>query len=89
MEVSSLFNNHLNDSEEEKGFSRDLVMHLTERLEAFPLPHLTPSEMEHLIVLIQTTLEVCSSLCSKQELTPGWLRLTNNGDPSTLTAFDT
>ncbi len=43
---------------EEKEFSRSLVMHLIESLEDRPLRHLTPNEHAHLLVLIQTTLEV-------------------------------
>lgn len=42
-------------------FSRELVDRLVRSLEEHPLPHLTPSEMEHLIVLIQTTVEVSGS----------------------------
>ena len=42
---------------DENKFSRSLVDELVETLEKRPLPHLTPSEMEHLIVLIQMTLE--------------------------------
>ncbi|KAL1738753.1 RAVE protein 1 C terminal-domain-containing protein, partial [Schizophyllum fasciatum] len=45
------------DSEEE-GFSRRLVGRLLDALERHPLPYLTPSERAHLVVLIQTTLEV-------------------------------
>lgn len=47
-------------SDSEQGFSRVLVNRLVERLEEKPLPHLTVNEQAHLIVLIQTTLEVCS-----------------------------
>lgn len=43
---------------EDHGFSRPLVESLMERLEAQPLPHLTPNEYAHLIVLIQTALEI-------------------------------
>ncbi|KAF9462089.1 WD repeat-containing protein [Collybia nuda] len=43
---------------EESGFSRHLVARLIETLEAYPLPHLTPNEQAHLLVLIQTTLEI-------------------------------
>ncbi|KAL4070811.1 RAVE protein 1 C terminal-domain-containing protein [Scleroderma citrinum] len=43
---------------EDRGFSRPLVESLIERLEARPLPHLTPNEHAHLIVLIQTALEI-------------------------------
>jgi hypothetical protein len=45
-------------SDEEDGFSRALVDRLIETLESNPLPHLTPNEQAHLLVLIQTTLEV-------------------------------
>ncbi|KAG8997978.1 regulator of (H+)-ATPase in vacuolar membrane [Tulasnella sp. JGI-2019a] len=43
--------------EDDDHFSRDLVEHVIEALEKTALPHLTASEMEHLIVLIRTTLE--------------------------------
>ncbi|KAG8219687.1 RAVE protein 1 C terminal-domain-containing protein [Butyriboletus roseoflavus] len=39
-------------------FSRSLVESLIEQLEGQPLPHLSPNEHAHLIVLIQTTLEI-------------------------------
>ncbi|KAI0036631.1 WD repeat-containing protein [Vararia minispora EC-137] len=39
-------------------FSRELVEKLLEHLEMHPLPHLTPNEHAHLLVLIQATLEV-------------------------------
>lgn len=48
--------------EEEQGFSRSLVEDLLEGLENSPLPHLTPNEHAHLLVLIQATLEVTSSI---------------------------
>jgi len=53
---------HLNDHcrSDEDGFSRTLVMELLDQLESEPLPHLTPNEHAHLLVLIQTTLEVRS-----------------------------
>jgi hypothetical protein len=44
---------------DEEVFSRPLVTRLIEALEACPIPHLTPNEHAHLLVLIQTTLEVC------------------------------
>ncbi|KAJ7630787.1 RAVE protein 1 C terminal-domain-containing protein [Roridomyces roridus] len=44
--------------DEEEGFSRTLVQHLIKTLESDPLPHLTPNEQAHLLVLIQTTLEI-------------------------------
>ncbi|KAJ6604501.1 RAVE protein 1 C terminal-domain-containing protein [Mycena vulgaris] len=46
------------DDDEEEGFSRALVNRLIETLESNPLPHLTPNEQAHLLVLIQTTLEI-------------------------------
>ncbi|KAH7928501.1 hypothetical protein BV22DRAFT_1004629 [Leucogyrophana mollusca] len=46
------------DLPNESGFSRSLVLALIEQLEAHPLPHLTPNEHAHLLVLIQTTLEI-------------------------------
>ncbi|KIK91309.1 hypothetical protein PAXRUDRAFT_34992 [Paxillus rubicundulus Ve08.2h10] len=45
------------ESVDDEGFSRSLVESLVKQLEARPLPHLTPNEHAHLIVLIQTTLE--------------------------------
>ncbi|KAF9455073.1 hypothetical protein P691DRAFT_770160 [Macrolepiota fuliginosa MF-IS2] len=58
-----LFANDSNSSmsdgpEEEQGFSRALVENLLEELETNPLPHLTPNEQAHLLVLIQATLEI-------------------------------
>ncbi|KAJ6574959.1 WD repeat-containing protein [Mycena capillaripes] len=46
------------DDDEEEGFSRALVNRLIQTLENDPLPHLTPNEQAHLLVLIQTTLEI-------------------------------
>ncbi|KAJ7786153.1 RAVE protein 1 C terminal-domain-containing protein [Mycena metata] len=46
------------DDDEEEGFSRGVVNRLIETLEHNPLPHLTPNEQAHLLVLIQTTLEI-------------------------------
>ncbi|KAF7339596.1 WD repeat protein [Mycena sanguinolenta] len=46
------------DEDEEDGFSRTLVNRLIRTLEADPLPHLTPNEQAHLLVLVQTTLEI-------------------------------
>ncbi|KAF8642016.1 hypothetical protein AX16_009737 [Volvariella volvacea WC 439] len=40
------------------GFSRQLVLRLLRNLESQPLPDLTPNENAHLLVLIQTTLEI-------------------------------
>jgi hypothetical protein len=42
----------------DQGFSRSLIERLVGRLEASPLPHLTPNEHAHLLVLIQAMLEV-------------------------------
>ncbi|KAJ3560471.1 hypothetical protein NP233_g10818 [Leucocoprinus birnbaumii] len=50
--------NSSDGSEEEQGFSRSLVEDLLEALETNPLPHLTPNEHAHLLVLIQATLEI-------------------------------
>ncbi|RDB29031.1 Regulator of V-ATPase in vacuolar membrane protein 1 [Hypsizygus marmoreus] len=46
------------DESDDEGFTRPLVAHLIEALEACPLPHLTPNEQAHLLTLIQTTLEI-------------------------------
>jgi len=46
----------------DQGFSRSLIEGLVGRLEVFPLPHLTPNEHAHLVVLIQAMLEVCTPL---------------------------
>ncbi|KXN83882.1 Regulator of V-ATPase in vacuolar membrane protein 1 [Leucoagaricus sp. SymC.cos] len=54
----NLFANNFDGSEEEHGFSRSLVENLLEALETNPLPHLTPNEHAHLLVLIQATLEI-------------------------------
>ncbi|KAG1730794.1 RAVE protein 1 C terminal-domain-containing protein [Suillus occidentalis] len=43
---------------DEPVFSRHMVETLIEQLETRPLPHLTPNEHAHLLVLIQTTLEI-------------------------------
>ncbi|KAF9229125.1 hypothetical protein BS17DRAFT_4921 [Gyrodon lividus] len=45
------------ESVDDEGFSRSVVASLVEHLEAQPLPHFTPNEHAHLIVLVQTTLE--------------------------------
>jgi hypothetical protein len=47
---------------DDPGFSRSLIERLVGRLEALPLPHLTPNEHAHLLVLIQAMLEVCTSV---------------------------
>ncbi|KAL1677484.1 RAVE protein 1 C terminal-domain-containing protein [Schizophyllum commune] len=56
--VSLFDQNGFADDSEEEGFSRKLVARLLEALERNPLPYLTPSERAHLVVLIQTTLEI-------------------------------
>jgi hypothetical protein len=48
---------------EEEGFGRVLVTKLIDTLESKPLPHLTANENAHLLVLIQTTLEVTVDQC--------------------------
>ncbi|KAI0348528.1 hypothetical protein BDW22DRAFT_1350758 [Trametopsis cervina] len=48
------------DESEDDEFSTSLVSDLKEKLAEQPLPHLTPNEMESLLVLLQTTLEVDS-----------------------------
>ncbi|KAG8914981.1 regulator of (H+)-ATPase in vacuolar membrane, partial [Tulasnella sp. 417] len=59
IDASALFSQHGEaDSDAQDMFSRELVDRLVRSLEDYPLPHLTPSEMEHLIVLIQTTVEI-------------------------------
>jgi len=45
-------------SDEDEGFSRSMIERLLSRLEAVPLPHLSPNEHAHLLVLIQAMLEV-------------------------------
>ncbi|KAK2461643.1 hypothetical protein APHAL10511_006106 [Amanita phalloides] len=42
----------------EEHFSRQLVQRLIDTLENLPLPHLTPNEQAHLLVLLQTTVEI-------------------------------
>jgi hypothetical protein len=48
-------------SEDPNSFSRGLVERLLRKLEQQQLPHLSETEQAHLIVMIQTTLEVCAS----------------------------
>ncbi|KAG6841953.1 hypothetical protein C0991_005133 [Blastosporella zonata] len=56
---TSLFNeSQPKEEESEQDFSRSLVLDLITALESSPLPHLTPNEQAHLLVLIQTTLEI-------------------------------
>ncbi|KDQ63425.1 hypothetical protein JAAARDRAFT_169243 [Jaapia argillacea MUCL 33604] len=58
-QYSSLFNTTEDiDEPDEDVFSRSLVDRLLERLESDPLPHMTANEHAHLLVLIQTALEV-------------------------------
>ncbi len=45
---------------DDQDFSRSLIERLVGRLEESPLPHLTPNEHAHLLVLIQAMLEVCT-----------------------------
>ena len=47
-------------------FCRPVVTRLITALETHPLPNLTPNEQAHLIVLIQTTLEVGSTVIKFQ-----------------------
>ncbi|KAG8923955.1 regulator of (H+)-ATPase in vacuolar membrane [Tulasnella sp. 418] len=55
---SFLMNGETQETDDEEGFTRHMVETLVHNLEEHPLPHLTPSEMEHLIILIQTALEI-------------------------------
>ena len=54
--ISVLIHNRLDD--DDQGFSRSLIERLLSRLEVDPLPHLSPNEHAHLLVLIQAMLEV-------------------------------
>jgi hypothetical protein len=72
---------------EEEGFSRPVVVRLLEALEAQPLPHLTPNEHSHLMVLIQTTLEVRVNQSPRYEVIRYVQRLTNNGVPLMPTVY--
>lgn len=71
-------------------FCRPVVTRLITALESHSLPNLTANEQAHLIVLIQTTLEVGSTV--KVSIF-AWLifrhRSTNNGVRSMLVASDT
>ncbi|KAI0305003.1 RAVE protein 1 C terminal-domain-containing protein [Russula brevipes] len=61
-EYSSLFmGTEDTDEQDDQGFSRSLIERLLRHLEAVPLPHLTPNEHAHLLVLIQAMLEVDDS----------------------------
>lgn len=53
-----LFSTPQENLPDETVFSRHMVETLIEQLEMQPLPHLTPNEHAHLLVLIQTTLEI-------------------------------
>lgn len=53
--TSPLIHNRLDEDQE---FSRSMIERLLSRLEAVPLPHLSPNEHAHLLVLIQAMLEV-------------------------------
>ncbi|KAF8641123.1 hypothetical protein AX17_000765 [Amanita inopinata Kibby_2008] len=55
---TSLFNGVTEEQGSERVFSRHLVARLMEALENQPLPYLTPNEQAHLLVLLQTTLEI-------------------------------
>lgn len=46
------------DDDDPNSFSRKLVERLLRKLEQQPLPHLSKTEQAHLIVMIQTTLEI-------------------------------
>jgi hypothetical protein len=54
--ISLLTHNRLDD--DDQSFSRSLIERLLSRLEEAPLPHLSPNEHAHLLVLIQAMLEV-------------------------------
>lgn len=86
-----LFTTHVSTSAttgDDELFSRDLVDRLLEALEKIPLPHLTPSEMEHLLVLIRTALEVSLGKSKVATcLTYCHTRLTNNEDHWMRTAY--
>ncbi|PFH54806.1 hypothetical protein AMATHDRAFT_72570 [Amanita thiersii Skay4041] len=57
--VSQFYETDASSMEENDAiFSRRLVTSLIDALENQPIPHLTPNEQAHLIVLIQTTLEI-------------------------------
>ncbi|KAH8998842.1 RAVE protein 1 C terminal-domain-containing protein [Lactarius hatsudake] len=61
-QYSSLFNGlDETDEPEDQGFSRPLIERLLDHLETTPLPHLTPNEHAHLLVLIRAVLEVDES----------------------------
>ncbi|KAF8349754.1 RAVE protein 1 C terminal-domain-containing protein [Amanita rubescens] len=55
---TSLFNGKDEQDIAEDVFSRPLVTRLIDTLENRPIPHLTPNEQAHLLVLLQTTLEI-------------------------------
>jgi hypothetical protein len=69
-----------------------MVEHLVQSLEADPPSHLTPNELAHLLVLIQTTLEV-SLLLLCMFMSPDVTlaiqsRLMSNGEHLTQTDYD-
>jgi len=53
--ISLLIHSRLDGDQD---FSRSMIERLLSRLEAVPLPHLSPNEHAHLLVLIQAMLEV-------------------------------
>ncbi|THH06398.1 hypothetical protein EW145_g4114 [Phellinidium pouzarii] len=59
-QFSVLFNDVMEapNDDHEDSFSRSLVQHVIDELETEPLAHLTPNERAHLIVLLQTIIEV-------------------------------
>ncbi|PPQ67110.1 hypothetical protein CVT25_005711 [Psilocybe cyanescens] len=59
-QYKSLFNGTTSPIEDSSAidFSRPLITRLIEKLESDPLPNLSPNEQAHLVVLIQTTLEI-------------------------------
>jgi len=57
---------HRSLSLENVSFARPVVTRLIGLLESRPLPNLSPNEQAHLIVLIQTTLEVCEEGSQKK-----------------------
>lgn len=57
-QYTSLFANGTADFSDDEEFSRASVSRLITYLEQNPLSHLTPNEQAHLVVLIQTTVEI-------------------------------
>lgn len=60
LRISSKRSSLIHNRPDDQGFSRPLIERLVGSLEACPLPHLTPNEHAHLLVLIQAMLEVCT-----------------------------